>query len=496
MKGMVEIVKGWFGVERKAEMMAKFLGKDSGFRSALLGHRAWYRGDAAELQGFYEAYDDGVGNNSFWANKGSNGIGFRKVHSGLPGIMVDKLVDLVCGDLQKIEVERQVDEGCSVFVEGDRKAVWDRISEENGFEGLLRKAVRDVLVCGDGAFKVNVDFGVSQLPLVEFVCGEDLDFVYRSGRLVEVVFRRVVGKVEGVAASGRRSQAHNDGEYLLLERYGFGYVRYELFDGKGRVKELCELEETAGLCDVGFDEGLMMAVPMKFDESGKFFGRGKSLFEGKEGLFDGLDEVISQWIDCLRVGRPNVYIPAMLLPRDPRNGAVLRPNGFDNRYIQTQGDLVEGAENRIEVVQPDIKTGALMDSYVAFLELCLQGIMAPSTLGIEVSRKRDNAEAQREREKATVFTRNRVLEGVRKSVELLVERCLRVWEIMVEEEHCPIGVSVGFGEYANPGFEAQVETVGKAVGFGIMSLEAAMDELYGDSWSDEEKEREVGRLRG
>ena len=54
---------------------------------------------------------------------------------------------------------------------------------------------------------------------------------------------------------------------------------------------------------------------------------------------------------------------------------------------------------------------------------------------------------------------------------------------------------VTFGEYANPSFESQVETVGKAKTQGIMSIEASVDELYGDSRDDEWKKEEVARLK-
>ncbi|MNI68082.1 hypothetical protein D3C73_1237560 [compost metagenome] len=40
-----------------------------------------------------------------------------------------------------------------------------------------------------------------------------------------------------------------------------------------------------------------------------------------------------------------------------------------------------------------------------------------------------------------------------------------------------------------------METVGKARTYGIMSVERAVDELYGDSLTDDEKEEEVLRLK-
>ena len=58
-----------------------------------------------------------------------------------------------------------------------------------------------------------------------------------------------------------------------------------------------------------------------------------------------------------------------------------------------------------------------------------------------------------------------------------------------------IDVDVDFGEYANPSFEAQVETVSKGKQGGIMSIEASVDELYGDSKDEDWKKEEVARLK-
>ena len=55
--------------------------------------------------------------------------------------------------------------------------------------------------------------------------------------------------------------------------------------------------------------------------------------------------------------------------------------------------------------------------------------------------------------------------------------------------------TVKFGEYASPDFGTTVDTVGKAKQYGVMSLETSVDQLYGDTWTEEEKELEVERLR-
>ena len=44
------------------------------------------------------------------------------------------------------------------------------------------------------------------------------------------------------------------------------------------------------------------------------------MFDTKTDVLDGLDEVISQWIDAIRMGRIKRYIPENLISRDPVPG--------------------------------------------------------------------------------------------------------------------------------------------------------------------------------
>jgi hypothetical protein len=79
----------------------------------------------------------------------------------------------------------------------------------------------------------------------------------------------------------------------------------------------------------------------------------------------------------------------------------------------------------------------------------------------------------------------------------LVRTVLKVVAEMKETEgayHEPT-VNVNFGEYANPSFESQIETVGKGKQYNILSTEAAVDELYGDSKTEDWKHEEVRRLK-
>lgn len=229
--------------------------------------------------------------------------------------------------------------------------------------------------------------------------------------------------------------------------------------------------------------------------SPKWKGRGKSIYDGgKADSFDALDEVVSQWMDAIRDGRVQKYIPEDLIPRNPETGALMRPNPFDNRFIKIGSTLAEDAKSQISMVQPQILYQAFVESYASALDMCLQGIVSPATLGIDL-KKTDNAEAQREKEKATLYTRGKIIERLNEVIPQVVATALMVLDTLNGRAVGSYEPSVKFGEYASPSFDAVVETVGKARTFGVMSLERAVEEMYGDTWTDEEKAAEVARLK-
>ena len=135
-----------------------------------------------------------------------------------------------------------------------------------------------------------------------------------------------------------------------------------------------------------------------------------------------------------------------------------------------------------------------MATYATALELCLQGIMSPATLGIDV-KKLDNAEAQREKEKVTLYTRDAITEALQPQLEQVVRVAISAYYRMAGMEVPEYDVDITFQDYANPSFESQIETIGKGRTQGILSIEACVEELYGDDRSDEWKAEEVARLK-
>lgn len=439
------------------------------FELHAIRNRIWYRGDGNELEQLYQQNQEYADKYKFWASKCTPGMEMRKIHTGLPGLIVRILSGIVLADMNDFEFESAAQE-----------LLWKEIEKENKFRKALERSIKEVLYIGDGAYKVTVDTTLSPYPILEWYPGERIEVIQERGRLKEVVFKT--------------PYIDHHQQYVLYEHYGYGYIRNELYRGDSLV-DLKAIEATKNLADWKFDPVVILAVPLRVYESAKYENRGGSIFDGKLDSFDAFDETWSQWMDALRAGRAKEYIPECFLPRNPNTGETLKPNHFDNRYIATDQDMGESAQNKITVEQPAIPHDSYLASYVTALDLCLQGIISPSTLGIDV-KKLDNAEAQREKEKATLYTRNAIVEALQETLPDVVSACINAYHILLKQPIEEIEVDIPFGEYANPSFESQVETLSKArPGSSIMSIEAQVEEMWGDSKDEAWKAEEVKRLK-
>lgn len=441
------------------------------FRANVLKNQIWYRGDPEELsQYFKQALATDTATNRFWSASPYGKV--RKIHSGIVSIVVDRYKDIITADFDGADFGEAED----VHPLAD---VWEEIAKDCDFQGLLGDAISGALASSDGAFKISID-AESRYPIVAFYEADSVEFVTKGRKTTAVKFYTPYKQGEK--------------EYRLEEEYGIGYVRYRLFSEDGKQVELSEVEEIAGLKDTTFNGDFMMAVPLIIFRSGKWPGRGKALFDSKTDALDALDEVISQWLDAVRMGRVKRYIPEDMVPRDPNTGQLIEANPFDNDFIAVGSMKAEGAQDKIDVSQPQISYEAYVNSYASFMDLVLQGIMSPATLGIDL-KKTDNAEAQREKEKVTLHVRAKIVAALSDTLPVLIERIMKVNDLMSGPAAKDYEVTVRFGEYASPDFGTTVETVVKARQGGVMSIEQSVEELYGDTWTREDKDAEIARLK-
>ena len=432
----------------------------------VLRNRVWYRGDACELdQLFKQLGDDPVSRARFWA-AAPESENLRKAHSGLPAVMVDTLAGIVRGDLEELR-----------FEDGEAARRWQAIAADNDFEALVARAVSECLVTGDGAFRVSLDPAAAAGPILDFAGADRVEYRRRHGRVTEIDFLTRVGE------RGR----------VLREQYAPGSVRYRLEDGDKTLPLETE-PELDGLHNVQFDPQVRLAVPLMFWPSARWPGRGASIFDKKTDAFDAHDEVISQWMDAVRAGRVQRYIPESLIPRDPATGALQVPGRFGASFVRIASSDRENADDRIETVQPRIDCTAFESAYAATLDQCLLGVMSPATLGIDLGRMA-SAEAQREKKDITGFTRGAITAALEKALPQLAQAALQAEDLLAGRAPGQYRAQAGFGEYAAPSFDERVKTVAAAAQAGILSVESQVDELWGDSRDQAWKQAETARIR-
>lgn len=432
-------------------------------------NKMWYVGESNELQELYKQIEGKE--TTFWGSVPTAGMEIKKNHSGLPKLIVNTLTNIVIDNYNGVEIDDTV-----------KEEEWEKIEQENKFNKMLWKILNETIYMGDGAIRYSYDPEISELPILEWFTGDKVDFVYKRGRLIEIIFKSYY--------------ECNRKNYLLKEYRGFGYVKYKLFDGDREVP-LSTIQELSNLKDLTFDKSTMWAVPFFIDENSKFDGRGASKFDGKYDAFDSLDEVLSQWVEAIRLGKAIRYIPESLAPKDPFTGMTLKSNPYDNQYIMTESDMSEGSRNQIEVKQADIPSDKYLQTYITYLDICLQGLISPSTLGIDNKKVQDaNASYERQMEKTTMYTRQGIIEALTDFIPKVINGVLKMEEqIKGNAPSEDIDVNVLFGEYDSPSFDNQIETISKAKMNGIMSLETSIKELYGDSKDEEWIIEEIERLK-
>ena len=163
------------------------------FEANAFVNEIWFRGDGYEIEQLYKAIPDYK--YSFWGSAMTRGLEIRKIHTGLPKIIVNTLTNICVDDMQDVKIAHI-----------GKENTWGEIERENDWKNLVKKAVKNALVTGDGAFKISVDTDMSQYPILEFYEADRIEVKRERGRVKEIRFKKCFDK-QGVS-------------YVLKECYG------------------------------------------------------------------------------------------------------------------------------------------------------------------------------------------------------------------------------------------------------------------------------------
>jgi len=456
------------------------------FTRTLLENSKWQSGIVEELEYFYKiTYPKLIGYNAtpiisfFWHKVTPKTI---RVHSGIPALISKTMVSLIAAP------------GINYEVEDDEESTerLESILNDNNFEDkIFPEGVIFESYGGYFAFKISQDDKITEFPIIELVSPENIEVIQERGRVVGYVFKH--HKIE------------NDDDIEIHEIYRkagenkteITYKKYKYQQAK--LSEITfEAEEREEYQDMIVNAPLPAVLKNNTAINTQFKGApyGLSDYANSQSIFNSLDEVLSQMMTAIRFARPKRFISEDLLV----NTASGRKSQFDD--FETDYEIVQtDPDNQSEQYK---QFDATVDIFVykeAFSTLVQQALnnagLSPTSVGLTgLEALAASAESQREREKTTLRTREMKLKLWRESLKELFTKLLQ-FDDVVNRGTAPgeYEISVSFNDYSIPSFEQRIETATNALNGGLVDVKHAIDMLFLDDLTDEEKELLVQSIK-
>ena len=349
--------------------------------------------------------------------------------------------------------------------------------KDNKLDTIIKNSVTTESWGKKFAWKISFDGEISEYPIVELYKPQNYTPRYKRGRLFELVFHNDYEK--------------NKTEYRLDEIYGKGYITYELYqinkDGSEILVPLTDLEETAELKDVSWKEKTILGGEKTND---------KCDYDGLISEFDALDETWSQLMDEIRLGRSEVYVPEMLLTNKTFNK-------FRKNYAELGNDERENGKNEITHIQPNIRTDEYAKAIREIIHNCLVAVgLSPFTVGIQDSIGANaSGESLTKREASSLRTRNEMIDTWEPFLEEMFMTLLFADVLFnngkfnrTAKLDDRLYAEVSFGDYISPTRKDLIEETKMMKDADIIDAEKAIDEIFGDEITEEEKIRIIANM--
>lgn len=424
-------------------------------------HYLWFLGQEDLLADFYQTRTINTSlidtrAEYYYSNAQSN---LRIVHSGLPSLvsyskarlLMSGGIEIIVQDLQEKDLEKETE-------------LLNEIYEDNKMDTVIKNSVVVESWGKQFAWKISNDQEVSDFPIIEMYKPFNYEAEYKRGRLQKIVFINEYEK--------------NGVHYELEEEYGKGYIDYFLYmvSENGRIPvELGELEETAELSKVMFNKPIILAGEKCIV---------KSDYDGLISEFDALDETWSQLMDEIRLGRSETYIPDVLTDNKSFNK-------FRKNFVELGTDERENGKNEIKHIQPDIRSDEYKKTIAVLTNNCLVSVgLSPFTVGIDDTIGANaSGDSMTRREMTSLRTREDMVKGWEEFLEEMMYKLLYAYALFNNKSFKDVQTPVSFGEYISPTREEKIANAKVLTDAGIIDTEKALDEVYEDDLTEEERLR-------
>ena len=454
----------------------------------ILENSVWYSGIEQDLAYFYRKeakkfYRKGEASESmnyFWANLNQK---FRKIHSGFPQLICEKMVDLVTSTGYKIKVEGKDEE--------KYQEILDNILEDNKFKSvLLGKSLETESWSGGVAWKMSYQPEISEYPIIESWQPENYTNTMVSGRVVEDIFYIYYDKgtlkyrLSEIYGVDKKIGAYID---YKLEQLAFGGTSSAQEKPKWVLASMKDLEQTKELKRIdfkGYFKRLSLYKANKLPNSEfRYSNVGESDFAGSYGAFDAVDEIISTWIQEFRDGKLYRYFPEELMPKD-KDGNMVNMDEFKKDHVVFADTPSENVEKqKITYAQGEVRVEKHIESYKVWVAQILNNSgLSPLTVGVTGLEAIDaSAESQQEREKVSIRTRNKKIELWTEFLEDYLKTVLEFYLIADGGTKMPeLDIIVTFNDYIIKSKNDRTAEVATGIGVAwdvLSSVEYVHDDM-------------------
>jgi hypothetical protein len=496
----------------------------------IIENYVWYSANIKALHEYYtrasnSSYNEIDEFSYFWSTAKSN---VRRIHSGLPSLISDKMAIILFGSGIKISAKVYGETGNvdEVLSKNATELVREIINKDSIKlnEKLEGGAIKNSW-SGHVAFKLSHDASLSDVPILEVTDRRNFEVVKKRGITTAIIFKtyydveKKEGKVEHFCLHETYTTDDLDKTSLIIYE-----LHHLLANGKDEIVDLATLPETEALKEYATVENsntgylrlegmkgmLAFELPNKVS-LGDYGDYGISDYHGNYANFDALDEVVSGLTAEIRDNKTIRYIPENMIPRDATTGALLEFDNYVNNYVKVSSDIDQNPNgNEITITEIADKTTQHIEKYKSILALiCANSGISPLSLGFTGFDALNNSDkTTQEKAKATLETRKRKLELWKPFIEKVILKILEYTTYMynngltqleglpfVEIDYSNTDIDVAFGEYIENGLADRINLWSTAKQSGVASIETIVEGIHGDDVSDIEKQKEVARIK-
>lgn len=325
------------------------------------------------------------------------------------------------------------------------EAANDRLAEilaENNAGRQFSEGAEVAAALGGVFLKINTNQALAKVPLISLGHADAAFPEFTHGRLAKVTFWDV-------------EEEDENGIIRVMETYGPGYVTTERYQATSSTAWGSKI--SGSTVQTGIEEIACVYVPNlrphpQFrNAAGKWLGRAD--FFHLDSLMDSLDEIYTDWLRDIQLGKGRIIADQSMFKRDADTGTRY----FDvdaQAYMGLQhviGNELASLKDQLVVQQFDIRAEEHEKSYVSTLRTIYQMAgYAPTSFGLDVSMQPESGRALMTRDRRSFVTRNNKAAYWEPALEEFCELLLKVDRAAGFSSVTPLPVGVTLSDSITP----------------------------------------------